>query len=54
MSLVGQWMSPPARAGDTGSIPGLGRLHLSLSLHVTTTAAGEPRARVLQQEESRQ
>ena len=49
MSLVGPWMSPPARAGDTGSIPGSGRSHVSPSPCGTATAAGEPRARVPKQ-----
>ena len=30
-SLVAQWLNPPANAGDTGSIPGLGRSHMPRS-----------------------
>lgn len=47
-------MSLPARAGDSGLIPGSGRSHLSPSPCGTTTAASEPRARVPQQEKSPQ
>ena len=52
--------NPPADAGDTGSIPGLGRSHMPrskkarapqlLSLRATTTEACTPRARAPQQE----
>ena len=28
-SLVVQWLSPPANAGDLGLIPGLGKFHIS-------------------------
>ena len=52
--------NPPVNAGDTGSIPGLGRFHMPrsneafapqlLSLHAATTEAHEPRAYAPQQE----
>ena len=52
--------NPSANAGDTGSIPGLGRSHMSwsnearapqlLSLRATTTEARAPRAHAMQQE----
>ena len=54
MSLVGPWMSPPAHAGDMGSIPGSGRSHVSPSPCGTATAAGEPRARVPKQKSPQQ
>ena len=52
--------NPPANVGDMGSIPGLGRSHVTrsnkahapqlLSPHATTTEAHTPRARAPQQE----
>ena len=52
--------NPPANAGDTGSIPGLGRSHILrsnqarapqlLSQRATTIEAHAPRARAPQQE----
>ena len=52
--------NPPAKAGDTGSSPGLGRSHMPrssearepqlLNPRATTTEAHAPRARAPQQE----
>ena len=36
-AVVVQWLSPPANAGDMGSIPSLGRFHLSRVPCATTT-----------------
>ena len=55
--------SSPANAGDTGSIPGPGRVHMPrsneahepqlLSPHVTTTVARAPSTCALQQQKPR-